>query len=136
MASFVSRTFLNLLLVVSLFQVSLAMRKLNELVQDQTQLLYHNGPLLSGKISINLIWYGKFKPSQKAIVTDFITSLSSSPPQQTVQPSVAAWWKTTGKYYHLKSKKSSSLSLYYTHHQPNTTYIIICYYVVIQHTYM
>ncbi|KAL4604164.1 hypothetical protein ACB092_10G173100 [Castanea dentata] len=113
MASFVSRTFLNLLLVVSLFQVSLAMRKLNELVQDQTQILrYHNGPLLSGKISINLIWYGKFKPSQKAIVTDFITSLSSSPPKQTVQPSVATWWKTTGKYYHLTSKKQSSFSLY------------------------
>jgi hypothetical protein len=112
MASFVSKTFL-LLFVLSLIQVSLATRKLNELVQDQSQLLrYHNGALLSGKISINLIWYGKFKPSQKAIIADFITSLSSSSPAQNAQPSVASWWKTTEKYYHLKSKRPSSLSLY------------------------
>ncbi|CAN0846997.1 Protein PHOSPHATE-INDUCED 1 [Linum grandiflorum] len=26
---------------------------------------YHDGPLLTGKISINLIWYGKFSPSQR-----------------------------------------------------------------------
>ncbi|KAH7849409.1 hypothetical protein Vadar_017440 [Vaccinium darrowii] len=59
---------------------------------------------------INLIWYGKFTPSQRAIVSDFVYSLSS-PPLQT-QPSVAAWWKTTEKYYNLvKSKKLSSLSL-------------------------
>ncbi|KAI8014652.1 Protein EXORDIUM [Camellia lanceoleosa] len=64
------------------------------------------------KIPINLIWYGNFKPSQRAIVSDFITSLSSSPSRN--NPSVAAWWSTTAKYYHLaaaKSKKPSSLSL-------------------------
>uniref|UniRef100_A0A5B6Z3Z6 Protein EXORDIUM-like n=1 Tax=Davidia involucrata TaxID=16924 RepID=A0A5B6Z3Z6_DAVIN len=113
MATFVSTHFiLCLLFAVSLFHESFAARKLSELVQDQTTLLqYHNGPLLSGKISINLIWYGKFKPSQRAIVSDFITSLSSSP-SQTSQPSVATWWKTTEKYYHLaNSKKHSSLSL-------------------------
>ncbi|XP_044478408.1 protein PHOSPHATE-INDUCED 1-like [Mangifera indica] len=110
MAAIVSK----LLLFISLFQISLAARTLNELVQDQgSQLLqYHNGPLLSGKISVNLIWYGKFKPSQKAIVSDFITSLSSSSSAKTNQPSVATWWKTTEIYYHLSSKKSSlSLSL-------------------------
>ncbi|PRQ21840.1 putative phosphate-induced protein [Rosa chinensis] len=109
---------LSLFLVVSLFQVSLASsrlfqvslatRRLSELVQDQSQLLkYHNGPLLNGKIAINLIWYGNFKPAQKAIVSDFITSLSSSSPAQSNKPSVATWWKTTEKYYHLTSKKSS-----------------------------
>ncbi|CAN4122306.1 unnamed protein product [Withania somnifera] len=30
-------------------------------------LQYHKGPFLSGKISVNLIWYCKFKPSQRAI---------------------------------------------------------------------
>ncbi|MCD7450531.1 hypothetical protein HAX54_006823 [Datura stramonium] len=74
-------------------------------------LQYHKGALLSGKISVNLIWYGKFKPSQKAIVSDFITSLSSSTPSKT-HPSVAQWWKTTEKYYHLaNSKKPLSLNL-------------------------
>lgn len=103
----------QLLVLISLFRFSFAARKLNELVQDQPNLLqYHNGPLLSGKISVNLIWYGKFNPSQRSIISDFITSLSSSSPSQS-QPSVAAWWKTTEKYYHLTStKKPSSLSLY------------------------
>ncbi|XP_041018789.1 protein PHOSPHATE-INDUCED 1-like [Juglans microcarpa x Juglans regia] len=111
MASHVSKTFLKLFLVISLFQISLATRKLNELVQDQPKLLqYHNGPLLSGKISVNLIWYGKFKPSQRSIISDFITSLSSSA-SQNAQPSVSTWWKTTEKYYHLTSRKHSSLSL-------------------------
>ncbi|KAL5844339.1 hypothetical protein ACOSQ4_010297 [Xanthoceras sorbifolium] len=113
MASSFSQCLLKLFFVISLFEISLAARTLNELVQDQTRLLqYHNGPLLSGKISINLIWYGKFKPSQKAIISDFITSLSSSSPSKANQPSVASWWKTTEKYYHLNSKKSTlSLSL-------------------------
>lgn len=111
MASFSSTQFLTILLaLVSFFHVSFASRKLSELVQDPTNLLkYHNGALLSGKISVNLIWYGKFKPSQKAIISDFVTSLSSSKTQS--QPSVATWWKTTEKYYHL-TKKSPALSLY------------------------
>lgn len=106
-------SFIQLLLFISLLHFSSASRKLNELVQDQAQLLkYHNGPLLSGKISINLIWYGKFKPSQRAIVSDFITSLSASSPQS--QPSVATWWKTTEKYYHLASSKKKAASLSFT----------------------
>ncbi|EEF48526.1 protein PHOSPHATE-INDUCED 1 [Ricinus communis] len=112
MASFASHCVLKLFILISIFQISLAARKLNELVQDQPQLLrYHNGPLLSGKISINLIWYGKFQPSQKAIISDFISSLSEHQSQNS-QPSVASWWKTTEKYYHLNSKKATlSLTL-------------------------
>lgn len=100
---------IQILLVISLFQFS-ASRMLNEFVQDQTQLLkYHNGALLSGRISVNLIWYGKFKPSQKAIVADFVNSLSYSRPQ-VGEPSVSTWWKKTEKYYKL-SKKSAPLFL-------------------------
>ncbi|XP_050214923.1 protein PHOSPHATE-INDUCED 1 [Mercurialis annua] len=105
MASFSSQSVLKLFIIISIVQISLAARKLNELVQDQPQLLsYHNGPLLSGKISVNLIWYGKFKPSQRAIISDFITSLSSS--SQNSQPSVASWWKKTEEYYNLNSKRA------------------------------
>ena len=111
MASFVpTQCLLQLLFVASLLPFISAARRL---AQDQQPLLlqYHNGPLLSGKISINLIWYGKFKPSQRAIVSDFITSLSSSKTTPH-QPSVAAWWNTIDKYYLLiKSKKSTSLGL-------------------------
>ncbi|KAI5654868.1 hypothetical protein M9H77_32058 [Catharanthus roseus] len=77
--------------------------------QDDTMLFkYHNGPLLSGKISINLIWYGNFKPSQRVIVSDFITSFSSS---QQPQPSVATWWKNVEKYFNLIKSNKPKLSL-------------------------
>lgn len=103
-----------LTLVSVLMNACLASRTMPDaLVKDsQTQPLeYHKGALLRGKISVNLIWYGKFKPSQRAIVSDFITSLSPSSPAQG-QPSVATWWKTTEKYYHIAdSKNPSSLSL-------------------------
>ncbi|OVA07943.1 Phosphate-induced protein 1 [Macleaya cordata] len=104
-----STLLLQVLLVVSLFHFSLAAgRRLTELVQDQPALplQYHKGPLLTGKISINLIWYGNFKPSQRAIVSDFFNSLYSSSKSQN-QPSVSTWWKTTEKYYHLTSSKKS-----------------------------
>ncbi|KAF5206040.1 Exordium-like protein [Thalictrum thalictroides] len=109
--SSVSALFLQILVVVSLIHVSLAGRKLNELVvEDQPTLLkYHKGPLLSGKISINLIWYGKFKPAQRAIISDFVQSLYPTKTQTT--PSVSTWWKTTEKYYHLTSKKQASFHL-------------------------
>ncbi|CAA2954632.1 Hypothetical predicted protein [Olea europaea subsp. europaea] len=78
--------------------------------QDPMLFKYHKGPLLTGKITVNLIWYGNFKPSQKAIISDFIASLSSS--KSEAQPSVSTWWGAIEKYYHLiKSKKSSSLQL-------------------------
>jgi hypothetical protein len=103
MASFLLQVFL----LVTLVQSSLlAARTLTESDQTQTQLFqYHNGPLLNGKISINLIWYGKFKPSQHSIVSDFITSLSSS---STKKSTVSSWWNTVEKYYQ-HSKKHSSL---------------------------
>ncbi|OVA07942.1 Phosphate-induced protein 1 [Macleaya cordata] len=109
-SSFSSSTLLlQVHLVVSLFRFSLAAgRRLTELVQDQPALplQYHKGPLLTGKISINLIWYGNFMPSQRAIVSDFFNSLYSSSKSQN-QPSVSTWWKTTEKYYHLTSSKKS-----------------------------
>ncbi|KAG8499317.1 hypothetical protein CXB51_005890 [Gossypium anomalum] len=115
MASFITPTILKIFLIISLFQICLGVRKLSEVVEEQPQLLkYHNGPLLSGPITVNLIWYGKFKPSERAIISDFVTSLSSNPSSTSLktQPTVAQWWRTTDKYYHFASKKSSlSLSL-------------------------
>ncbi|EYU36489.1 hypothetical protein MIMGU_mgv11b020575mg [Erythranthe guttata] len=107
----------QILALISVFNVCFASRKLNALVEEpQTQLLrYHNGALLNGRIAVNLIWYGKFKPSQRAIVADFITSLSApaSPTAKSAasQPSVAKWWKATEKYYHIANSKTP-LSLY------------------------
>ncbi|XP_057526660.1 protein EXORDIUM-like 2 [Amaranthus tricolor] len=66
------------------------------LVQQQPLVLkYHNGPLLKGRFSVNLIWYGKFTPTQRSIIVDFIQSLTSS---RASQPSVSSWWKITEGY--------------------------------------
>ncbi|KAM4075175.1 hypothetical protein ACB094_10G149100 [Castanea mollissima] len=110
MASLVStHLLLQLVLLISLFHFNLAARRLADSAEAQQPLLfqYHNGPLLTGQISINLIWYGKFKPSQRTIISDFITPLSTSTPT-TAQPSVATWWKTTDKYYQLSNSKNPS----------------------------
>lgn len=105
----------QLAILVCLVHFAIAARQVPKSSQDDQLMVfqYHNGPLLSGKISINLIWYGKFSPSERAIISDFITSLSSSSSNpKTNQPSVATWWKATEKYYHLlKSKKASPLAL-------------------------
>ncbi|GKC23681.1 EXORDIUM-like protein [Tanacetum coccineum] len=102
------RFLLHFLFVLSIFHVCFATRRLNELVRDSSNLLeYHNGPLLSGNISVNLIWYGNFKPSRKAIILDFITSLSSKSYNSQVQPSVTTWWKITEKYHNKLSKPVS-----------------------------
>ncbi|XP_042495630.1 protein PHOSPHATE-INDUCED 1-like [Macadamia integrifolia] len=117
MASSVSTLLFQVLLVVSLLHLSNAGRRLTGSVEEQSMLFqYHNGSLLSGKISVNLIWYGNFKPAQRAIISDFISSLSSTSQaslKTQPQPSVLTWWKITEKYYHLssKNKKPSSLSL-------------------------
>ncbi|KAJ6919837.1 hypothetical protein NC651_013704 [Populus alba x Populus x berolinensis] len=114
MASFLSsHSLLQLALLISIIQFSSAARTFSVSDQSQDPLLfqYHNGPLLTGEVSINLIWYGNFKPSQRAIVSDFIASVSSRRPI-TAQPSVATWWKATEKYYNLvKTKKTSPLLL-------------------------
>ncbi|KDP41405.1 hypothetical protein JCGZ_15812 [Jatropha curcas] len=71
-------------------------RKLAALVQEQPLLLkYHNGPLLKGNVTVNLVWYGKFSPIQRSIIVDFFNSLNSD---GTPSPSVSSWWETTAKY--------------------------------------
>ncbi|KAJ4836096.1 hypothetical protein Tsubulata_043046, partial [Turnera subulata] len=98
------------LLLVSLLHSTSATRRLAESDQTREPLLfqYDNGPLLAGKISVNLIWYGKFKPSQRAIISDFIASISPTKRTTPPVPSVATWWKATEKYYTLIKLKAGS----------------------------
>ncbi|VFQ96352.1 unnamed protein product [Cuscuta campestris] len=66
------------------------------LVEDRPLVLkYHNGTVLKGPITVNLVWYGKFTPAQRSIILDFIQSLGSI---HAPSPSVGSWWKTTAKY--------------------------------------
>ena len=42
-------------------------------------LRYHDGAVLSGDVPVSVLWYGRFTPAQKAVVTDFLLSLSPAP---------------------------------------------------------
>ncbi|GER36415.1 phosphate-responsive 1 family protein [Striga asiatica] len=82
---------LPLLLLISTSPSMAALVKQQPLV-----LKYHNGVLLKGTVTVNLIWYGRFSPPQRAVIVDFLQSLS--PPTPLPSPSAAAWWSTTAKY--------------------------------------
>lgn len=92
-----TKTLLLIALVIVLAQTSFATRKLTALVVEKpVPMKYHNGPLLKGNITVNLIWYGKFTPTQRSIIVDYINSLNSG--RKVLSPSVSAWWKITEKY--------------------------------------
>ncbi|XP_071711707.1 protein EXORDIUM-like 2 [Rutidosis leptorrhynchoides] len=70
-------------------------RRLAVVQTPATVLTYHKGAVLHGNITINLLWYGKFTPSQKLVIVDFINSLNNNAP---LKRSVASWWQTTSSY--------------------------------------
>ncbi|KAF0906317.1 hypothetical protein E2562_009687 [Oryza meyeriana var. granulata] len=85
-------------------------RQLFLVTQAPVTLTNHHGQLLTGNYSINLLWYGRFTPAQRATVADFLLSLSSPPPSSSASspdgasggpaaPSVASWWATTARYH-------------------------------------
>ncbi|CAN6202053.1 unnamed protein product [Urochloa humidicola] len=65
---------------------------------DPIVLRDHGGALLTGNLTVNLLFYGRFAPSQRAIVADFVRSLSAAAPRNAPGPSVASWWRTTSLY--------------------------------------
>lgn len=86
---------LHLALFLSLLSSSLGTSRLAESTQPKPMAFeYHRGHLLSGKIPINLIWYGHFVAAQRTIVSDFIASMSSS-----------GTWNSMGKYHRLANPK-------------------------------
>ncbi|TVU12034.1 hypothetical protein EJB05_45655, partial [Eragrostis curvula] len=77
--------FLLVLALMSLARPSVSVagsgRKLMDLYRPPPSdlLRYHNGAVLSGDIPVSILWYGRFTPAQKAVVTDFLLSLSAAP---------------------------------------------------------
>ncbi|ESW20394.1 hypothetical protein PHAVU_006G205300 [Phaseolus vulgaris] len=65
-------------------------------VAQKLVLNYHNGALLKGRFTVNILWYGSFTPIQRSIIVDFVNSLSF--PSGAQSPTVASWWQTTEKY--------------------------------------
>jgi hypothetical protein len=63
-------------------------------------LRYHDGAVLSGDVPVSVLWYGRFTPAHKAVVTDFLLSLSPAPRGPAPPaPSVAQWWGTINRLY-------------------------------------
>ncbi|KAF8379046.1 hypothetical protein HHK36_028473 [Tetracentron sinense] len=104
---------LALLFLTSLNLCS-ATRKLAALVNPQpTVLSYHNGPLLIGNLSMNIVWYGKFSLVQRSILLDFLHSLDTTPTpylKTSPKPSISSWWKTLQSYQTLIPKKPHKIS--------------------------
>lgn len=103
-----SHVALVLVLVSVLFlskaRPSAGARSLLELYKPPASALltYHNGAVLQGRIPVTILWYGRFAPAQKAVVTDFLQSLTTtaSPPS----PSVSQWWGTIDQLYLSKAR--------------------------------
>ncbi|CAM0944056.1 unnamed protein product [Alopecurus aequalis] len=91
-------------LLLSLAHGSLGARRLMGLYTPQPSelLTYHNGTVLRGAIPVSVLWYGHFTPAQKAVVSDFLLSLTTATPAPT--PSVSQWWNTINQLYLSKTK--------------------------------
>jgi hypothetical protein len=89
------------LLLLMALAIAVAAPSAAFLVQPQPNLLsYHNGAVLSGDIPVSILWYGRFTPVQKAVVSDFLLSLSAAPaPRGAPRPSVAQWWSSINQLY-------------------------------------
>ena len=85
-----------------------APRRLMELYTPQPSelLTYHNGTVLRGAIPVSVLWYGRFTPAQKAVVSDFLLSLTSASPAPT--PSVSQWWNSIHTLYLSKTNTKTN----------------------------
>ncbi|CAM0148257.1 unnamed protein product [Urochloa decumbens] len=94
-------------LLLSSARLSVGARSLLELYKPpaSARLTYHNGAVLQGRIPVSIIWYGRFTPAQKAVVTDFLQSLTPTSPAPT--PSVSQWWNTINQLYLSKAARGS-----------------------------
>ncbi|CAL4885448.1 unnamed protein product [Urochloa decumbens] len=94
-------------LLLSSARLSAGTRSLLELYKPpaSARLTYHNGAVLQGRIPVSIVWYGRFTPAQKAVVTDFLESLAATSPAPT--PSVSQWWNTINQLYLSKAARGS-----------------------------
>ncbi|KAL6861273.1 hypothetical protein ACP4OV_016973 [Aristida adscensionis] len=92
---------ITLVILLGLARLSLGddQRELDAMQAPPAELQYHGGAVLHGDIPVSVVWYGSFTPEQKAIVVDFVESLTSKPPASTSTPSVALWWSTIDRIY-------------------------------------
>ncbi|OWM79970.1 hypothetical protein CDL15_Pgr006274 [Punica granatum] len=92
-------------------------RKLMSLYEPpKVSLKYHHGVLLEGDLAVSILWYGKFTPAQKSIISDFLVSLNAQKsgtdnvPSSNV-PSVAKWWGMVQAYLREAAKREARVTL-------------------------
>jgi hypothetical protein len=88
------------IIVLSLAKLSAeSSRKLMELYIPPVseQLTYHHGSVLIGDIPVSILWYDKFTPAQKSIVSDFLTSLTGAP--TAAASHIRQWFGTIEQLY-------------------------------------
>ncbi|RCV08433.1 hypothetical protein SETIT_1G326100v2 [Setaria italica] len=102
--SHVALALLSVLLLSSARLSVGASRMLLELYKPpaSARLTYHDGAVLQGRIAVSIIWYGRFTPAQKAVVTGFLQSLT--PTSQAPTPSVSQWWNAINQLYLSKAR--------------------------------
>ncbi|KAI4321127.1 hypothetical protein MLD38_034547 [Melastoma candidum] len=94
-----------------------ASRRLTSLYKPPPLVLkYHDGPLLDGDVPVSVVWYGRFAPSQKSIISDFVLSLNPerSHPQQNAPspaPFVSSWWEPVQAYLQKAGRKDTRFVL-------------------------
>ncbi|PSS04555.1 Protein EXORDIUM like [Actinidia chinensis var. chinensis] len=71
-------------------------------------LTYQNGPLLTGNVSLAVLWYGRFQPKEKVVVKTFIESLSVDR-SVSFQPDVHSWWQKVESIVESANKDSGEV---------------------------
>uniref|UniRef100_A0A0D9XJ48 Uncharacterized protein n=1 Tax=Leersia perrieri TaxID=77586 RepID=A0A0D9XJ48_9ORYZ len=80
---------------------------------------YHDGAVLDGVVPVSVLYYGAFPPHHKAVVADFLLSLSPhgrdmqrqhsfGAPGPAPPPTVARWWATVDRYVRKASLVTSA----------------------------
>jgi hypothetical protein len=92
-------TLVSLFLLFSLPNPAIATARMFSLVKQQPVIhKYHNGPLLKGNVTVNLLRYGKFSPIQRSILVWNSYFLLTPAKPHTGHHSVKSWWSVTGQY--------------------------------------
>lgn len=105
--------FLAVIFLLSFANLCVATRTLNSLYQaPPMSLTYHNGVLLEGNLPVSIMWYGKFSPSQKSIIADFLLSLNNPlKPRSSSKPTVSHWWNLIQTYIEKAGKRGIHIEL-------------------------
>uniref|UniRef100_A0A0D6QW91 Phosphate-induced protein 1 n=1 Tax=Araucaria cunninghamii TaxID=56994 RepID=A0A0D6QW91_ARACU len=80
----------------------------NEGASPYVKMEYHMGPVLTGQTQIFVIWYGKWSAPEKAVLRDFLHSVTAA---NVTGPSVQQWWSTVQMYTDQTGNNISAITL-------------------------